>query len=237
MAVPYRYTNRQEAGQYLARELESYHRMNPIVLGLPRGGVIVAAEVARALNAPLDIWAVRKLGLPQQPELAFGAISSDDVMVFDESLIRSARLSETTIEAVAKREFAELNRRINRYRTAQSFRSISNYDIGGSNIILVDDGLATGLTAEAAIRSLRMHNPNTIIMAVPVAAEDSANRIRPLLDGFVCPITTRNLVAIGAWYSDFPQTSDEDVLAALSDASATARAETSKASRNQTREA
>lgn len=207
-----RYTDRQEAGRHLARHLTRYQSRDPLVLALPRGGVPVAYEVARVLRAPLEVWVTRKLGVPRQPELAFGAISTGDVTVIDEATIRAAGLSSTDIQTVVSKEQEELRRRTIRYR---SNRSDTADRVPGRHVIVVDDGLATGLTAEAAVRSIRTHDPASITLAVPVAAADSARRMRSVADAFVCPLETNDLVAIGVWYRRFPQLSDEDVLALL----------------------
>ncbi|HHP7238554.1 phosphoribosyltransferase [Longibacter sp.] len=212
MQPTFRYTDRQEAGRHLTRHLARFESRDPLVLALPRGGVPVAFEVARALRAPLDVWVARKLGIPQQPELGFGAISSGDVTVIDEATIRATGLSSTDIQAVVSREREELRRRTDRYR---SNRTDPADRVPGRHVIVVDDGLATGLTAEAALRSIRGRQPASITLAVPVAASDSARRIKEVADAFVCPLETDDLVAIGVWYRRFPQLSDEDVLALL----------------------
>ncbi|HUF03444.1 MAG TPA: phosphoribosyltransferase [Aridibacter sp.] len=210
----HRFTNRREAGRSLARKLEGF-RNNPkaVVLALPRGGVPVAYEIARALNLPLDVQVVRKLGVPGQRELAFGAIAPRGVAVFNDRLLDQLRLTEETIGSVRDEESAELARRESEYR-----RGRSAPDLKGRTVILVDDGLATGATMRAAVQSVRKESPAGIIVAVPVAAPDvcSAFDLEPDVT-CVCLMMPTPLYGVGWWYEDFEQTTDERVRELLDD--------------------
>ncbi len=207
--------NRQDAGQRLAALLLHHVGREAIVLGLLRGGVIVASEVARALRAPLDVWVVRKIGAPLQPELAIGAIAEGGGAYFDESLARLLEISDAEVAAVVEREQAELERRIDLYRGSRPPPPIA-----GRTVILVDDGLATGSTARAALQALRAQSPARLVFAAPVAAADSLARLSELADEIVCLQPVTDLRAIGEWYADFAQTSDEQVMDLLDSAKA-----------------
>jgi putative phosphoribosyl transferase len=202
-----RFRDRREAGQRLAHELRHYaHRPDVIVLALPRGGVPIGFEVAQALGAPLDVFVVRKLGLPWHDELAMGAIASGGVRVLDRNLIRAARVSEAELARVVATEEAELARRERRYRGDRPFP-----DLHGKTAILVDDGLATGATMRAAVEALRLELPSRIVVAVPVAAPQTCDAFRDVADEVVCAITPEPFQAVGLWYTDFSQTTDEAV--------------------------
>ena len=201
------FSNRQDAGQRLAALLLHHVGREPLVLGLLRGGVIVASEVARALQAPLDVWVVRKIGAPLQPELAIGAIAEGGGAYFDESLARLLEISDAEVAAVLEREQAELERRIDLYRGGRPPPSIE-----GRTVILVDDGLATGSTARAALQALRAQLPARLVFAAPVAAADSLARLSEPTDEIVCLQPVTDLRAIGEWYADFSQISDEQVM-------------------------
>jgi len=205
MAVPFR--DRTEAGRQLARELSDYvGRSDIIVLGLPRGGVPVAYEVARALGAPLDVFVVRKIGLPQHEELAMGAIASGGARVLSEDVIRMYGVSRDDIERVTAVESRELARRERQYRGDRPFP-----DLSGKTVILVDDGLATGSSMRVAVLALRQEKPKAIVVAVPVAAAETCEAFRDVSDDIVCAITPEPFYAVGLWYEDFSQTSDEEV--------------------------
>jgi putative phosphoribosyl transferase len=202
-----RFRDRRDAGQRLAHELRHYaHRPDLIVLALPRGGVPIGFEVAQALGAPLDVFVVRKLGLPWHDELAMGAIASGGVRVLDRSLIRVARVSEAELARVIAVEEAELARRERRYRGDRPFPNLR-----GKTAILVDDGLATGATMRAAVEALRLEEPSRIVVAVPVAAPQTCDAFRDVADEVVCAITPEPFRAVGLWYADFSQTTDEEV--------------------------
>jgi predicted phosphoribosyltransferase len=201
------FRDRSEAGQALARHLAEYaDREDVLVLALPRGGVPVGYEVARALHAPLDVFLVRKLGVPGHEELAMGAIASGGVRVLNEALVEYLGIPDRVIDEVAADEQAELERRLHSYRGGQP-----PLDVRGRVVILVDDGLATGSTMRAAVKALRRQNPERIIVAVPVGARDTCAGLREEADDVVCVQTPDLLKAVGIWYADFSQTSDEEV--------------------------
>ena len=205
--MPLPFKNRTEAGRLLASKLVAFRgRSNLLVLALPRGGVPVAFEVADALHSPLDIFVVRKLGVPGQEELAFGAIATGGVRVINDDVARSMHLSPEQIEATVVREQAELARRERSYR---GHRPIPNPT--ARTIILVDDGLATGATMLAASRALRQENPSKIVVAVPVAAPAVCEEFRSEVDEIICAITPEPFYAVGLWYEDFSQITDEEV--------------------------
>jgi len=203
--------NRRDAGRRLARELAAYFgRDDTIVLGLPRGGVVVAFEVAQALDAPLDVFLVRKLGAPGQEELAVGAIASGGVRVMNDDVVRALRLTESQIEAIAVREQAVLERRERLYRG-----HAEPLELAEKVAILVDDGLATGASMRTAIRSLKSHAPARIVVAVPTAPPETCAALRREVDEAVCMMTPEPFYSIGSWYLDFSQTSDEEVVELL----------------------
>jgi putative phosphoribosyl transferase len=202
-----RYRDRREAGGLLARELHAYgDRPGIIVLALPRGGVPVGFEVATALGAPLDVFVVRKIGLPWHDELAMGAIASGGVRILDHELIRAAGVSEEEVARVTAAEQTELARREKLYRGERPFP-----DLHGKTVILVDDGLATGSTMLAAVEALRLEEPSRIVVAVPVAARETCEAFRGIADEVVCTETPAPFRAVGMWYDDFSQTTDEEV--------------------------
>lgn len=201
------FRNRTEAGQLLARELTIYaNRPDVLVLGLPRGGVPVAFEVAKALRLPLDICIVRKLGVPGHSELAMGALASGDVMVLNEEVIQEIGISQEVINKVAAKEKQELLRRERTYRGKRPISNLKN-----RNIILVDDGIATGSTLRAAINSLRQQQPKSIVVAVPVAPPLTCKELKKEVDEVVCLLMPEPLYAIGLWYEGFSQTTDQEV--------------------------
>jgi putative phosphoribosyl transferase len=201
------FRNRREAGRRLAAELREYAgRPDAIVLALPRGGVPVGYEIAEALHVPLDVFVVRKLGLPWQEELAMGALASGNVRVLDEDLIRVARVTPEDIAHVTAVEQAELERRERRYRGDRPFPHLQ-----GRTIILVDDGLATGSTMRAAVAALRKEQPARIVVAVPVSATETCDAFRDIADEIICAETPEPFQAVGLWYEDFSQTTDDEV--------------------------
>jgi len=201
-----RFRDRAQAGQRLAELLGQYaHRNDVIVLALPRGGVPVGFEVARALNVPLDVFIVRKLGVPWQPELAMGAIASNDTVVFNENVLDQLGRNEL-VESVIARERLELQRRERMYRD-----DLPPPEIRNRIVILVDDGLATGATMRAAIQAIRSQGPARIVVAVPVGSPDVCASIGKLVDEIICAITPEAFYAVGLWYDDFSETSDAEV--------------------------
>ena len=202
-----RFRDRRDAGQWLAADLHAYAgRPDVIVLALPRGGVPVGYEVAATLGAPLDVFVVRKLGLPGHEELAMGALASGGVRVLDEELIRLARVTPAEVSRVTTAEQAELERRERRYRADRPFP-----DLRGKTAVLVDDGLATGSTMRAAVTALRIEGPTRIVVAVPVAAVETRDALKTLADDVICAATPEPFHAVGLWYDDFSQTTDDEV--------------------------
>jgi predicted phosphoribosyltransferase len=202
-----RYRNRTDAGRRLARELEGYAgREDVVVLALPRGGVPVGFELADALGAPLDVLVVRKLGVPGHRELAMGAIASGGLIVLDEGIVNRLRIPEELIRRAIADELRELERRESAYRGERE-----SPQLDGKTVILVDDGLATGATMRAAALAVRERNPACVIVAVPVAAAETCRRLRADVDVVVCAQTPEPFYAVGVWYDDFSQTSDEEV--------------------------
>jgi predicted phosphoribosyltransferase len=208
------FCNRTEAGQFLAENLSSYaNRDNVLVLALPRGGVPVATEVAKKLNAPLDVFVVRKLGLPGHPELAMGAIASGGVRVFNGEVVNALRIPDEVIDAVSAEELAELQRREKVYRAG-----LPSLDVEGKTIIVVDDGIATGSTMLAAVSALRQLSAARIVVAAPVIAASSCREIQREADEVVAVMIPERFSAVGQWYEDFSQTSDEEVRELLAQA-------------------
>jgi predicted phosphoribosyltransferase len=207
-----RFVSRRHGGLILARLLRQFAgRTDVVVLAVPRGGVPVGYEVAKMLGAPLDVFVVRKLGLPGYPELAMGAIASGGVRVINENVIRWYRPSSPAIEAVIRTERAELERREESYRGGRP-----PVPIEGRTVILVDDGLATGSTMRAAVAAIRRRRPARIVVAVPVGARDACEALRDAADDVVCALTPEAFSAVGMWYADFSQTTDEEVRRLLS---------------------
>lgn len=209
--------NRTDAGTQLAAKLASYASQDPVVIGLPRGGVPVACVVAKALHAPLDVIVVRKLGVPVNPELGFGAVSEEHVVVFNQEVIRLADIEEIDIEATIDRERRELNRRITAIR-----KRFPEHALKGRTVIIVDDGIATGIDAKAACRVARARGAARVVLATPVAPRDWRITLAREADEFVAVIEDPDFLAVGAYYLDFAQTSDDEVLAALDNACLTA---------------
>jgi predicted phosphoribosyltransferase len=214
------FRDRSEAGRLLAQLLRTYADYdNVIVLALPRGGVPVAYEVATALGAPLDVVIVRKLRVPRHEELAIGAIASGGIVVLDASLIRKLKIQHNELRRTIATEFRELERREPTYRVGRS-----RLDLRDRTVILVEDGLATGLAMRAAAHTVRRHQPNQIIVAVPVAAEETCDEFRNNVDDIVCALTPRPFHTVGLWYEDFSQTSHAEVRALLARAAAPVQA-------------
>ena len=202
------FRDRSDAGKFLAEKLTDYAgRPDVAVLALPRGGVPVAYEVARKLNAPLDVFVVRKLGVPGHEELAMGAIASGGVRVLNQDVLSYIRIPEAVVDDVAAAELRELNRREQLYRGARP-----PLDVHGRTVIIVDDGLATGSTMRAAVKALRQKQPKQIVVAVPVGARATCDSFKAEVDTMaICAITPEPFQAVGLWYLDFSQTTDEEV--------------------------
>lgn len=204
---PRLFPDRTEAGRLLAARLEKYAgKPDVIVLALPRGGVPVAYEVARALHAPMDVFVVRKLGIPGQEELAMGAVATGGVRVLNDQVVRGLGIPDYVIDAVVDWETEELKRRERVYRGDRPPPGVR-----GRTVILVDDGLATGSTMLAAVRALRQQGPARIVVAVPVASPDTCELLKAHVDEVVCAATPEPFYAVGLWYRDFSQTTDEEV--------------------------
>lgn len=205
------FLNRQEAGKCLAQALKRYRwRNDVVVLALPRGGVPVAAEVAKFLEAPLDWLAVRKLGVPGLKEFAMGAIAEGGEYFLDHALVAKLRISEELVRDVFKAERQELERRQTAYRKQQPAPELKN-----KVVVLVDDGLATGATMQAAVRAVKARHPRCVIVAVPVSSRSAQQELRPQVDEFVTVLVPDTFRAVGNWYQEFPQVADEEVISIL----------------------
>jgi len=204
------YEDRRDAGRRLAERLASYADERPVVFALPRGGVPVGVEVSRSLGAPLEIVVSRKLGAPGQPEFGIGAVAPGGVRVLNERVVRLLGIEEDYLEWVSAREAAEVERRLRLFRGDRPYP-----DLEGRTAVLVDDGLATGVTARAALLFLRRLNPRRLVLAVPVCAPQTAELLRPQTDDLVCLLAPADLEAVGLWYRNFEQVSDEEVIRLL----------------------
>lgn len=205
------FRDRTDAGKQLAERLSAYKdEPDVVVLALPRGGVPVAYPVAEALNAPLDVFLVRKLGVPGHEELAMGAIASGGVRVLNETVVRALNIPKAVIDAVAEREQQELERRERVYREGRP-----SVQLRDRICILVDDGLATGASMHAAITALRTYEPREIVVAVPAAAPETCEMFEGEVDDLICVFTPEPFYGVGMWYADFSQTTDEEVIAYL----------------------
>jgi putative phosphoribosyl transferase len=208
------FKDRRDAGRKLAQKLAAYAgQSNVLILALPRGGVPVAYEVALAINAPLDIFLVRKLGLPGREELAIGAIASGGIRVLNKDIIRMLSIPEEVINFVVKRELQELQRREKLYRGDRPFPEVRD-----RTVVLIDDGLATGASMRAAITGLRAQGPARIVVAVPAAAPDVCHAFQSEVDEIVCAVTPEPFYGVGRWYEDFSQVTDEEVRILLEEA-------------------
>jgi predicted phosphoribosyltransferase len=203
------FPNRQEAGKLLAEKLIKYKKDSPIILALPRGGVVVAKEVAKALNARLDVIVSRKIGYPGNPEFGIGAISENGIFILDTQSISTLGISSETINQIRKKEEEEMNRRIKLYRN-KPFPYLND-----KTVIIIDDGLVTGITAQAAIQTIKKHHPKKLIFATPVCASDSMEKIRPLVNQIICLSCRDDFGALSMYYRDFQQVSNEEVIALL----------------------
>jgi len=206
------FQDRTDAGRRLAKALLKYRERHPLILALPRGGVPVAAEVASALDAPLDLLLVRKIGLPGQPELAMGAVADGEGMTIirNEDIIELSGVTSEEFEAVCSQERAEIERRRKRYLGDRA-----RYEVKGQTAIIIDDGIATGATTLAAIKAVRKREPRELVLAVPVAPPDSIRKLHPEVDAIICLDTPQDFGAIGYFYRDFHQVNDDEVIATL----------------------
>lgn len=205
------YTDRVQAGEVLARALAHLRgQKDVVVLGVPRGGVVVAAQVAQALGAPLDVAITRKVGAPGNPEFAIGAVSEGDALVLDEAVIRQLEIPEAYVQEEVARQRLELARRLARYRSGRQ-----PVPVQGKTVVLVDDGVATGATMLATVRTLRARGPARIVVAVPVASADALDRLAQEADEVVCPYVPAFFWAVGAFYEQFDQTTDDEVVRLL----------------------
>lgn len=204
------FRDRRDAGRQLAAELRRFRDARPIVLGLPRGGVPVAYEVARELGAPLDVCVVRKLGAPIQPELGIGAVAEDDAVYVDRGTMEMVGVSEAELASLIEDKQAEVEARVSKFR-----RGAPPLDVRGRTVIVVDDGVATGGTARAALQTLRVRGASRVVLAVPVGSMDTLEALASVADEVVCLSPQEVFLAVGIWYEDFTQTTDEDVVELL----------------------
>ncbi len=204
------FDDRRDAGRRLARKLSRYREERPVVFALPRGGVPVAYEISRALGAPLDVFVSRKLGAPGQPEFGIGAVAPGGVRVLNEDVVRRLGIPDDYVQEITAHETAEVERRLRYFRGERP-----EPEVVGRTAILVDDGLATGVTARAAIEALQLRRPERLVLAAPVCAAQTAELFKPEVDELVCLESPSDLGAIGFWYRNFEQTSDEEVVELL----------------------
>lgn len=204
-----RFLDRADAGRRLADRLQEESLVSPVILALPRGGVPVAFEVATRLGAPLDVFVARKIGVPSQPELGMGAVAEGGTTVLNQYLVDDLQISEARLDEITARAHQELERRVRQYRGDRKLPRLE-----GRDVILIDDGLATGVTAEASLRALLVHRPRRLLLAVPVCSREAAARLGELAE-VVCLLAPWDFMAVGAWYEKFDQTPEETVLQLL----------------------
>jgi putative phosphoribosyl transferase len=204
------FEDRRDAGRRLAGKLSRFEGERPVVFALPRGGVPVGYEISRALGAPLDVFISRKLGAPGQPEFGIGAVAAGGVRILNQDVLRRLGITDDYVERITAQELAEVERRLRYFRGRRP-----ETEVGGRTAILVDDGLATGVTARAAVQALRLRKPRRLVLAAPVCAAQTATLFRNAVDELVCLVSPSDLGAIGFWYRNFEQTSDEEVVALL----------------------
>lgn len=208
-----RFKDREQASQVLGQKLSIYKDQNPLVLAIPRGGVPIAFGIAKSLRCPLDLLMVKKIGAPRQPELAVGAVSEDGKPIFDDGLVRTLSLSGSYLKQAADKKIQEIQEQLRKFRGSKKSESVK-----GRTVILVDDGIATGSTLIAAIEFLKQKKPRKIVVAAPVGAMDTVERIKKLVDDVVCPLTPENFMAVGLWYESFDQVPDEEVIRLIGEA-------------------
>lgn len=206
------FKDRIDAGKQLGNALQKYKSDNTVVLGIPRGGVVVAAETAKIIGAPLDVIIPRKLGAPLNPEVAIGAVTQDGTVIKDEVMVRRLGLSDLQISGMAEQVSDEIQRRVQTYRNGKT-----GLDLYGKTVIVVDDGIATGFTVQAALQSVRNAKADKLVLAVPVAPADTVSTLREKVDSLVCLYAPEVFYAVGQFYNDFEQTSDEEVISLLSE--------------------
>jgi putative phosphoribosyl transferase len=204
------FEDRRDAGRRLAGKLSRFEDERPVVFALPRGGVPVGYEISRALRAPLDVFVSRKLGAPGQPEFGIGAVAAGGVRVLNQDVVRRLGIPDDYVQEITAQEFAEVGRRLRYFRGERP-----EPEVGGRTAILVDDGLATGVTARAAVQALRLRNPRRLVLAAPVCAAQTAALFKTAVDELICLESPSDLGAIGFWYRNFEQTSDEEVVELL----------------------
>lgn len=205
-----RFRDRRHAGREVAALVQPLELLNPVVLALPRGGVPVAFEVARSLGAPLEVIVARKIGAPRQPELGIGAVAEGGARVLDRDLVRLLGLTDDTVERLAEEADHELRRRVREYRADRPLPRLA-----GADVLVVDDGVATGATAEAALWAVRAHEPARLVLAVPTCSPSALVRLEQVADEVASVIVPHELHAVGQWYDDFTQTTDEEVRSLL----------------------
>lgn len=208
------YNDRQDAGKALAEKLKKYSDEKPVIVALPRGGVVLGYEVAKALKSQLDIVVPRKIGVPHNPELGIGAIAPGQISILNNDLISRLNISRQEVDEIIEEETAEMNRRINLYR-----KNLPDISLYNKTVIIVDDGIATGLSTLAAVRSVKLLKPKQIILAVPVCPLNSAVRFEQYIDEFICLNAMPDFYAVGIYYKNFAQTTDEEVIDLLQKAS------------------
>lgn len=206
------FLNRTDAGRQLSEKLKKYEPENPIILALPRGGVPIGYEIARELKAPLDVFIVRKVGTPWNPELGIGAVAPG-VEIVDRESLQALRITDSEVQKIIKQEQQEVKRRQRLYRKDEAFPDISR-----KTVILVDDGIATGITTRAAIQAIKQLKPGKLILAVPVGPRETIKHLRTLVDDLVCLREPSDFYAVSAFYLSFPQVSDEEVISLLKEA-------------------
>lgn len=201
------YKDRQDAGKQLAEKLKKYINEHPIIIGLPRGGVVLGYEVAKTLKAQLDIIVPRKIGAPYNPEFGIGAIAPNLIVILNDEIIKRLNIPEEEVKKIIEKETIEMDRRTNLYR-----KNLSDLDLNNKTVIVVDDGIATGVSTQAAVLSIKLLKPKKIILAVPVCPADSADKFKQHVNEFICLNEISDFYAVGAYYNNFGQVTDEEVI-------------------------